>query len=181
MPEKATCTLFGNFNGFHTDKFDATNAGLHAGGTFTLVESKISASSVRKFRIRILAEKGNSGDPRLLGAIKKIFIDFFGKSGGKHVGTVELNRDGSALLSASTSSPDPEPALIEGFNFRKIGKLLNVITDFGVEVTMHGRNVNIRVPYKEYFDKVEGICGNIMYESDRHGCEENGVHETDNI
>ena len=52
---------------------------------------------------------------------------------------------------------------------------MNIMTDFGVEVTVHGGNmrVHIRVPYKKYFDKVEGACGHIVYDSDRDACKEN--------
>ena len=54
---------------------------------------------------------------------------------------------------------------------------MKIITDLNVEVTMQGSAI-IRVPYNEYFGKVQGVCGNIIHESNRYDCEDDEVSET---
>ena len=165
-------------------KFDGTYYSELRLGMLTVVDSKISTSSNKKFRIRMLTEKGSGGSPKA-SVIKKIYVDFFDKSPGKEIATVELNLDGRSLFTNVTSGEGH--ALIEStnvhlttgssFNFKKIGKSMNIITDFGVEVTVQlpltYMRVFIRVPYAQYFDNVEGVCGHIDYENDRNACTEN--------
>ena len=158
-------------------------------GMLTVVDSKISTSSIRKFRIRMLTEKRSGGSWKA-SVINRIFVDFFDKSTGKEIATVELNRDGRSLFTNVTSGEDH--ALTEStkvhlttgssFDFKKIGKSMNIITDFGVEVTVLRKQyyssfvhmyVFFRIPYAPYFDNVEGVCGQIDYENDRNDCTEN--------
>ena len=183
MPDKETCRLYGGNNWYRIKKFDDTYYNKLRLGMLTVVDSKISTSSIKKFRIRMLTEKGSNGVPKS-SVIKKIYVDFFDKSSGKEIATVELNLDGRSLFTNVTSGEDH--ALIEStnvhlttgssFDFKKIGKSINIITDFGVEVTVHlpppYMYVFIRVPYAQYFDNVEGFCGHIDYENDRNDCTE---------
>ena len=189
LSDKSACELCKNskVRDCHVRRFDGVLQ--HAGikdevAIVTLVESKILTRSSQKFRIRMLVDKRKYHH-------QKIFVDFFDKSTGKEIYTVELKSDGSSLLNNITNGEVQalgENMNVTGFsfNFKKMGKVLNIITDFGVEVTITaysydsagspwGFAVMIRVPYKEYFDTVQGICGNIIYDNN---CEENGVNDT---
>ena len=189
LSDKSACELCKNskIRDCYVRRFDGVLQ--HAGikdevAIVTLVESKILTRSSQKFRIRMLADKRKYHH-------QKIFVDFFDKSTGKAIHTVELKSDGSSLLNNITSGEvqalgESMNVTAFSFNFKKMGKVLNIITDFGVEVTITaysydsagspwGFAVMIRVPYKEYFDKVKGICGNINYDNN---CEENGVNVT---
>ena len=187
MPDKETCLLSGGNrigNGIAIWKFEYyywKNYDEERIGMLTVVDSKISTSSIQKFRIRMLTEKGSGGLPEFQSSvIKKIYVDFFDKSTEEEIATVELSRDGKSLFTNVTSGENH--SLLEStnvhlttessFNFKKIGKSINIITDFGVEVTIYGTNAYIRVPYTKYFDNVEGVCGHIEYETDRNACTE---------
>ena len=183
LSDKAACALSVSSFNCLVRRFDGyeQNAGVPYGNSIsTLVETKILTNPSQKFRIRMLAEKRK----REVSVINAVFVDFFDESTGKHIYTVELYSDGSAFRQYVGS--DSKRALVcTGcdfysnskflYQFKKMGKVLNIMTGLGVDVTMHGSTVMIRVAYKDYFDKVKGICGNIIYDNT---CEDNAVSKT---
>ena len=80
----------------------------------------------------MLAEKWGNSEFTVL---NKIFLDFFDKSTGKEIATVELDVNGNSKFTNLTSGEDQ--ALVEdmngdgfSFKFKKIGRLMKIITDF---------------------------------------------------
>ena len=167
--EKTTCKfqLYGSPYVWRFDGSMTTKPGI---GIRTLVEPKISTNSIENFRIRMLTEKW-SGNSNIL-YVRNIFIDFFARSNGDEIATVVFdNKGNSALINSSNNKKEAVPESMHGdgfsFKFMKTQRYMTIITNLGVEVTMHRRTtVTIRVPYKKYFDNVDGLCGNIMHRYD---------------